>query len=405
MNKKNIDYLILNGYQDIIAEKYNSDIDILLRKIDFNRIESILNEFCELNKLKIVQTFHHEVWAKNIFLFDFESQQILNLDIYGVISRNNVPLFTEQEVFGKAYKFKNLMVLDKDHEFLYYLIKKVDKNEMTEEKYHYLRDLYLSKKSECNSLTKKYFPRTHSIIENSFMNSDFKALKRNDLMKDFLKSKDKRRHNKNAFRLVKRLFNPTGITIAFLGVDGSGKSTVIELIRESNLPFRKFQYFHLKPIIKGKSKIMISNPHQYPSYGSFKSYLKLLFLIFQYNFNWVRNVIPLKIKSTLIVFDRYFDDLLIDPKRFRYGGNISAIKWARKFIPRPDILFVFTADPEIIYSRKKEVEFFEVKRQLNEYDSLAFEKKYYLIDVNRVPEQITQEIIHFIMIEMSKRFN
>jgi len=192
--------------------------------------------------------------------------------------------------------------------------------------------------------------------------------------------------------------NNSSLAISFLGPDGSGKSTIIEELKKQSLPFKNIEYFHLKPIKKETSKQqVVTNPHQHPPYSKLKSYIKLLYFIYQYNLGWIKNIVPLKKRTTLIIFDRYFDDLIVDNKRYRYGGSISIAKFVRFFIPKPDIYFILTTDAKVIYDRKKEVPLDELKRQIKGYQSLKDSKKYYNIDVNRSPEEIVNEIKDIIL--------
>ena len=199
--------------------------------------------------------------------------------------------------------------------------------------------------------------------------------------------------------------NPTGFSVAFLGSDGSGKSTIIEKIMGKNLPFRRKDYFHLKPFKTDmKNKKVVDNPHAYPEYGKIKSYIKLFYFLYQYNLGWIRNILTLKIKSSLIVFDRYYDDLLIDTKRYRYGGSIKFAKFIRNFIPKSDLYFVLVAEPEIIYERKKEVPFDEIKKQVKKYEELVDNKRYIKVDVSKTPDEIVSFIVKKILEKMSERY-
>ena len=82
LKSKTIDYVVTNGYEDLFIENLkDNDIDILFRKRDFLTIEKILKSFCDDYNFKIVQIYHQEVYAKNIFIYNPENQQILNLDI------------------------------------------------------------------------------------------------------------------------------------------------------------------------------------------------------------------------------------------------------------------------------------------------------------------------------------
>jgi len=204
--------------------------------------------------------------------------------------------------------------------------------------------------------------------------------------------------------LFYRLRNKQALVISILGPDGSGKSTIIEKIEQ--YPFFIYNYyFHLKPIGRDESKsVTIDDPHAKPVYSSLKSYLKLFYFIYQYNFGWIKNILKLKIKSSLVIFDRYYDDLLVDNKRYRYGGSKTVAKIARLFIPKPDLYFILTADPKVIYERKQEVPFEELERQVKAYRELADGKRYFNIDVNKTPEEIVKEITVIIMDKINERY-
>jgi len=188
------------------------------------------------------------------------------------------------------------------------------------------------------------------------------------------------------------------ITVAFLGPDGSGKSTIIEGLQKQNLLLKRSDYFHLKPFVapENAKANVVDDPHAKKEYGFLKSTIKLLVFIIQYNVGWQLNIRKLKSKSSLIIFDRYFDDLLVDHRRYRYGGSKKLAKFIRNFIPRPDLYFILTAEPNIIHSRKKEVPLAELKRQVSVYRELGKGKRYFNIEVDRIPDEIVNEIVEII---------
>jgi len=171
------------------------------------------------------------------------------------------------------------------------------------------------------------------------------------------------------------------------------------------LPFEQYDYFHLKPILNkgGHAHDVVDDPHVSPPYGLLKSYLKLLFFILQYNVGWYKNIRRLKQEKSLVIFDRYYDDLFVDHKRYRYGGSKKIAKFIRHFIYRPDLYFVLTAEAEIIHRRKQEVVFEELERQIEDYRNLVDNKRYIAIDVDGIPEQIVKKISTYLIKHINER--
>ncbi len=410
LHQKALDYAIINGYEALFEDKSNiGDVDILFKKQDFLKIETILKGFCELEGFKIVQIYHQEVYAKNVFIFNPNTTHLLNLDIYGKLHRKHTAFFTESEVFNNLSTYKGMNILATHQEFFHYLIKKIDKNEVTNTTFNHLKSLYL-KEGLCKTAIQRHFKNLSFLVIEAFeannknnLSGHIEALKKDIKVNSGLTLGYQ---IKNRFRILKRVLKPTGIAISFLGPDGSGKSTIINGLLDKTLPFRKTAYFHLKPIIsnhEGESLATIE-PHKYAPYSKLKSYVKLLFFIYQYNLGWIKNIWPSKIKSTLVIFDRYYDDLIVDHKRYRYGGSKIIAKLIRNFIPKPALYFILTTEAYIIYERKQEVELSELQTQIENYKVLADGKQYRHIDVNKSPNDIINDVYTILMEKMHERY-
>ncbi|MFK7780479.1 MAG: hypothetical protein QM490_05095, partial [Candidatus Gracilibacteria bacterium] len=333
----NIAFCIINGYKDILEQiDTESDIDILLKLESFSHIEDILKKFCIEENLKIVQALHHDLWAKNIFLFNPIDGQYLNLDLYGELSRKEKVFFEEIDIFNTLGVYEGIPILSSEKEFINYLIKKLDKDDLSKENFMHLKSLYIRDELKCTEHLTKLFPQKYKLLVDAFKNDSFQLIKqtRDEIVLDFYNNikVNKKRSLLNLKRTIKRVIKPTGLTISFLGPDGSGKSTIIDTLLEKRLPFRRDDYFHLKPVITKKVSLqdeMVTDPHKHVPYSPPKSYIKLLYFLYQYNVGWLKNISNIKIKSSLIIFDRYFDDMLVDYKRYRYGGSLKVAKFAR----------------------------------------------------------------------------
>lgn len=179
------------------------------------------------------------------------------------------------------------------------------------------------------------------------------------------------------------------IMLAFLGPDGCGKSTIIERVRFYLPQFKDVSTFHLSPS-KGVN-VKVTHPHSKIPYGFFLSYIKLGYLWLVYLKGYLLYIFP-KQSHHLFLFDRYYDDILVDPVRFRYGGSRYVARMIRKIIPEPDLYFVFTGNAEVFYERKQELDPQEIRRQLNIYKSMIDGKKYIEINGEENPEDIIAQV-------------
>jgi thymidylate kinase len=408
LNNNQIEFALTNGYEDLASYKdTNADIDILFKKSDFNKIEYILHDFCTLHGFKLVQVLHHDAWAKNAFIYCSKTHDLLNLDIYGELSRNGITYFDEEAIFASLDNYQDIPIISSEKEFISYLAKKIDKKDLSIDSFTHLKELYITN-PKCKVELSTLYPKSHNLVNEAFASNDINLISNNmkQLAEEPYKQKkfNLQRIIHNYLRIIKRVIKPTGICIAFLGPDGSGKTTIINSIINAKLPFRRRDNFHLKPIYITKTdQSSSSDPHQHPAYSRIKSYLKILYFIFQYNNGWITNIIPLRIRSSLIIFDRYYDDLLVDQKRYRYGGGEWFLRIARIFIPRPELYFILLADPHTTYERKKEINLNELVTLTNKYEKLAENSYMYKIDANRTPKDISNEVIAIIMSKMSER--
>ena len=72
----------------------------------------------------------------------------------------------------------------------------------------------------------------------------------------------------------------------------------------------------------------------------------------------------------MLICDRYYHDLLVDPVRYRYGGPAWIARFVGSLMPKPDLWILLDAPPEVLQARKREVTLEETTRQRSAY--LAF---------------------------------
>jgi thymidylate kinase len=177
-----------------------------------------------------------------------------------------------------------------------------------------------------------------------------------------------------------------------------GKSTTIErLQRELQILFGPCRKQRWRPGVIRKVKPDTTNrmPHAKVLRGRLTSTLALLGFALDfcvgYEF-WARSAMA---RSETILFDRYFHDILIDPRRYRYAGPMWLPRLIAKIVPPHDALFIILdADDEVILSRKQELSASELRRQRMAYASFgARTRNSMVIRTEGSVDEIVSEII------------
>ena len=181
--------------------------------------------------------------------------------------------------------------------------------------------------------------------------------------------------------------------IAFLGCDGSGKSAVIQgIAARLTAEGHKVTLGHWRPkpfaAATGSQPNSADDPHGQSPRGLLTSILKLGWLWFNW---WVAWLLYLRRDSRkgFVLFDRFHGDLLVDPKRYRYGGPLWLARLASRWMPQPEQVIFLDAPPEVLLSRKQEVSAESLNRSRAAYRKLAHNKhQFRIVDASQSLEAV-----------------
>lgn len=386
LEEKKIEYCFL-GDQEKSIINYESDFDFYININQKKRLVKFIKVFCENHNLKIVNLFQHE-FNSFLFVITYENEknniEIVHLDFCYEYIRENRRIFEFKNKNIQTIKIENRInakVLTPKSAFIYYLLKKILKLNINEHELNYLFELSKKKGVLENHELSNYF-------SDSTINDILFAIKNEDII--FFKGKinlfkneildNKRIKLGDIFKIINRIlfrfFHPTGIFLIILGCDGVGKTSLINMfIKPISLNhaylFRKYKYFHFAPFSKYQSKNpKISLPTKEQPYSFIISLIKIIYLYFVFLFGYIFTTKLLLKKSTVVIIDRYFYDILVFPSRYKIKLPSMIIKFFTKIVPKPDLTFIITANNQQIYDRKKEIEFNKIEEIQNKYKSL-----------------------------------
>ncbi len=204
-----------------------------------------------------------------------------------------------------------------------------------------------------------------------------------------------------------RILFPSGYVVAFLGPDGAGKTTVMtEVKRDLASHFPDSRSIHLRiKLLGGQHRaVPVTDPHGKPDRSTTMSLLKLIYYVVEYVVGYHTVIRVLRTSGQLVFFDRYFDDLYIDPHRFRLAAPTRIVRLLGRLVPRPDCTIVLDAPVEVLQSRKAEVTWEEASRQREAYRTLARDRNsVILVDATAPPQEVSRIVTSAILLRLARR--
>jgi thymidylate kinase len=414
---------VLRGYESY-PERIGSDVDAISE--DPTEIPRILSE---QKVASVVQTSRYV--TKHIYVLCRRhggGLVFLNLDVSADYRYYGRLFFSGEEFLGACRPFKFFNVPSAELEFGGYLIKHLTQRSLEEDKCRRLTELYEEDPAGCERLLARFFPEAQTrLIASSARSGDWGPVhaRAEHLRGGLLRNTGRAQRARllvhrlgSPGRRLERLLRPPGLTIALLGVDGAGKSTVMARIGQDLSPaFRGTTLYHRRPLASARGWGKRLRPgkkdegkrtfdsHAQPYRNPATSLAKLAFWWVDYVFlGYLGDIYPRLVDSTLVLFDRYYEDLLVYPKRYRYGGPLWLARLAGRSIPRPHLVILLDAPPEVIQARKQEVPFEETARQREAYlEVVGGLPNGHVVDASKPLGEVVTEVEDIILDYMARR--
>lgn len=202
------------------------------------------------------------------------------------------------------------------------------------------------------------------------------------------------------------VYERRGPWVALLGLDGSGKSTVLKRLEVELISpfFTGLKVVYRRPNLAGQiplSQGAVIDHYADPPHSPLKSIIKLGLRAVDWWLGYRRHLAARRAQGCLVLLDRhYFLDVSVDPLRYRYSGPLWLARWVGLRLPRPDLFIFLDAPVEVLQRRKQEVTPQEAARQREAYLELIQTLPHsYVVDasepLDRVVANVKQIILNY----------
>lgn len=417
-NRLKIDYCILHAYEDLPV-KITSDIDSCVGASKVKDIEHILAKTCDLCSAKIIQKLHYDIPNAYYYVLGFENMRFLQLDFlndnYGV----NRYAIKVSEFLKARRKYGKFFIPTPDRQAAYILIKRTVKGKISNYDRDELRKLYVDNVQSIDGQVATYFGSDSIIafrkllsVQGYRQSSLVKQLRRAFQIRNFIT-----KPNKwivilyfSIVRLYRRVSCPTGLYVAILCPDGGGKSSVSKaVLTKLHGGFRRITLLHWRPGFLPKigtffgcgaprGQVVAVSPHSSEQISRIGSFFRWLYYTIDYVIGYYLKILPMKIKTTAVIMDRYYYDIVVDP--VRYGFNLPQwlLRLPLKIIPKPDLTIYLDNSPKELFKRKPELPVDELERQVKVWRELIPSlPNARLVTTNKPLDKVTNEVARLIL--------
>ena len=403
LNTKHYAYAVLRNFEGLPYANKSRDIDILVKKKDYKSLKKDITDCIIRNCYLIINYFESE--RLRTFICGKIEQghvELVQFDFFVHTSAYGHIILTADEILQSRICTNGIYHVSKEYEFL--------------DKYLYLKYIGAKYPAKYNGLKEQMLlnDTLNAVLEKDFGIPSFAELDKMSCSR-FRTIANKKGNFGNIVSFwryyLQNYFSYKGFSIGFTGPDGSGKTTVInELLNQLQTVFSQIELYHFRPMIIGNLGEVAHSaglkkdvdreydkPHRGGRTGVISSFLRLCYYSVDYIIGYQKSVRPFLAKRGVVVFDRYYTDIICDSRRSRIYLNTKFLYWFGKwFIPSLDYNILLTASTKTILSRKQELDKKGIQDINNKIAYLAGKNSYYKIMNEGTPLDAVQAIMKMI---------
>lgn len=390
LNTDSVPYVVLRNYEGL-PEVVGHDIDLLVGEESLDLFIQVFNRIIRDGGWISIQKQHRFCFVSYVITpMSHEHSPIVTLkwDIWAPITFNGIPWIDAKKILAKRKLHSGLFFIPSPGaESATLLLKDLIQGKNIKPVYYdRIRNFYLADPEQFRSvLTDAFSTDITDELGSAIQNEYYDTIERKaSLLKKTLVKQSVTHHPVSTFfrfiqfitgHLKDYFQGRNRVFLCFIGPDGSGKTTISQLIIQSMQDvFADVQYFHghfaiLPPLslLSGsmnepkKQEASIIN-EQKKIMGKIPASLMMIYYSLDYilGFFWI---FVHRRKFDFVIFDRFFYDYVIHPMPFTPRSYLYRFLLA--LVPKPDIIIFLRSPPEIIFQRKPELSIPELSRQID----------------------------------------
>ncbi|MBO9496923.1 hypothetical protein J7438_22950 [Thalassotalea sp. G20_0] len=366
LNGQSISYALLRKPEGLPEKIESNDIDFIIRNDQLRHAVEIVEKVAKINNYKIIwRNSLSYIYGLILVKYFKGCIRYLKIDFFSGFSWRGIDLVDTSKLL-KYISFKGYIpILNNDHMISLSFLNDI---------------LYKKKYTENNIQQYKDAIKSNKLLNEEFFLIDFSLLKLTE--DEFAPTANRRK----AVSQIKKQSNyyysflkfkldehqrrsKMGYQISFSGPDGSGKSTVANYIfdffkeikltesLDHYLPpgFKNIHQLKLIPKTSQVKSQSYTEPYSQPLVSKPQSLIRLCYYLISFYLGYVVYVSKIKKLNKVLIFDRYFIDIISDPTRSRLSLDKRFVSKIFTLITRPELPIIFVADPKLMVERKGEL--------------------------------------------------
>lgn len=423
-----IEYFILRNFEGLPERNDSKDVDIIIHPGKHELAGRILMKVFRQFAVPNYYTVKYER-VRCWFGIDLENQFAIHIDLIEGYLNKGFEIISFDTLYKNTVEYNGYRVLNQPYDIVMLLLYKVIGCKELKGKYILKIDESYNNNSEhINTILRSVLDEKESrIIINALKEKNYAQIlahsKRiSKVTKKIAFRKRPVETSCNIIRFWIEKWYRIGICpkryrkfIAVEAPDGTGKTTFINelcvvLAKMFVCDIEKMHVYHFRPgilpnlgAVGEKMGVMeqdknFTSPHRNRPANPFSSFIRILYYWIDYVLGimiWIRKDVQF---DKFTIFDRYAYDFIVDPLRSRISLPGAVRKTFAKLVPQPQLVFILTAEADIIYKRKQELSLEEIKRQLGEFEKLGKQGKPFVrLDAGKSIDEIVNEAAELII--------